>query len=279
MKGRLRTVSTADVLALARELRASAKEERPLVVAGAPELVRVLRRQLTREGVESAVSEGGPIQGAAGFVYVLAGEPSEADVEALRRAERARVPAVAVIVGAAGAHIPDPPYVLAEHVVRVQSGSGLPLDAIARAVAKALGERATPLAARLPVLREAVVDELIRRAARQNALIGAAVFVPGADMPVLTLNQIRLLLRIADAYGFEVDRARIGEVLGVIAGGLGLRAAARSALGLVPFAGWLVKGGVAYAGTRAVGEAARRYFASRAPVTRVVGARAVFPRQ
>jgi len=27
-------------------------------------------------------------------------------------------------------------------------------------------------------------------------------------------------------------------------------------------AGWAVKGGVAYAGTRAIGEAARRYFAS-----------------
>jgi len=278
VKARPGTVSAADVLALARELRAAAKQERPLVVAGARELAGVLRRELTRGGVESAVREGGPLEGAAGLVYVLAGEPDEEDVQTLRRAERARVPAVALVVGPAGARIPDPPYVLAEHVVRAGSGSGLPLDAIARAVAKALGERATPLAARLPVLRDAVVDELIRRASRQNALIGAAVFVPGADLPVLTLNQVRLLLRIADAYGFEVDRERIREVLAVIGGGLGLRAAARSALGLVPFAGWLVKGGIAYAGTRAVGEAARRYFAARTPVTRTAAARAVFPR-
>jgi hypothetical protein len=33
----------------------------------------------------------------------------------------------------------------------------------------------------------------------------------------------------------------------------------------VPIAGWVVKGGVAYVGTRAVGEAARRYFASVGP--------------
>jgi hypothetical protein len=33
-------------------------------------------------------------------------------------------------------------------------------------------------------------------------------------------------------------------------------------LGAIPFAGWAVKGGIAYAGTRAVGEAALRYFQS-----------------
>ena len=46
-----------------------------------------------------------------------------------------------------------------------------------------------------------------------------------------------------------------------------------AAMGLVPVAGWAVKGVIAYAGTRALGEAAVRYFGRRAPVTRVVGAR------
>jgi hypothetical protein len=31
----------------------------------------------------------------------------------------------------------------------------------------------------------------------------------------------------------------------------------------VPLAGWLLKGTIAYVGTRAVGEAARRYFEAR----------------
>ena len=96
-------------------------------------------------------------------------------------------------------------------------------------------------------------------------------------MPLLTLNQIRLLLRIADAYGFEIDRMRIPEVAGVVAGGLGFRALARTALGYVPFMGFLVRGGVAYGGTRAIGEAARRYFEQRAPVTRVARDRELFP--
>jgi uncharacterized protein (DUF697 family) len=63
----------------------------------------------------------------------------------------------------------------------------------------------------------------------------------------------------------------------VIGSGVGFRAVARSLLGMVPVAGWAVKGSIAYAGTRALGEAAKRYFESRAPVTRIAGERAVFP--
>ena len=81
---------------------------------------------------------------------------------------------------------------------------------------------------------------------------------------MLTLNQARLVLRIASAYGVEIDAQRLPELLGVLGAGLGLRTLAREALDVVPVAGWLVKGAMAYAGTRALGEAARRYFAARA---------------
>ena len=95
---------------------------------------------------------------------------------------------------------------------------------------------------------------------------------------MLTLNQVRLVLRIADAYGFEIDRERLPEVLG----GDRRRASASARSpgrrsGIVPFVGWAVKGAVAYAATRALGEAAVRYFERRAPVTRVAGERVRFP--
>jgi uncharacterized protein (DUF697 family) len=131
-------------------------------------------------------------------------------------------------------------------------------------LARQLGERATGMAARLPVLRDAVVDELVRSASRKNALVAAAVFLPGVDLPVLTMSQIRLVLGIARCYGQEVDASRVPELLGVVGAGFGFRAAARELLDLVPVAGWAAKGAVAYAGTRAIGEAARRYFAERA---------------
>jgi uncharacterized protein (DUF697 family) len=92
------------------------------------------------------------------------------------------------------------------------------------------------------------------------------VFVPGADLPVLALNQVRMLLRIEQAYGLEVDlRERAPELLATVGAGLGLRAVARQLLGVVPVAGWAVKGAVAYAGTRALGEAAVRRLEVRAP--------------
>ena len=274
---RLAVAPTA-VLAIAKELRAAAKQDRPLVVGGVSELAAALRRDLSRGGVASAVREEGAVEGAAALVYILAGPVDDGDVAVLRRADRARVPIVCVVAGPLGEEVADPPYVLAQNVVRVPPGAGFPIDEIGSAIARVVGEQATSLAARLPVLRDPVVDRLISQFARQNGVIGVAVFVPGADMPVLTLNQIRLLMRIADAYGFELDRNRIPEVVGVIGAGFGWRALARSTLGLVPFAGWAFKGGIAYTGTRALGEAARRYFEARAPVTRVAGDRSVFPR-
>jgi uncharacterized protein (DUF697 family) len=264
------------VAGLLRELRAAAGDEKQLVVAGARALAEALRRELVRGGVASAVREQGPLEGAAALVYVLADEVGEEDERVLREADRARLPIVCVVAGPVARDV-DIPYVLADNVIRAGAGSGFPVDTIARRLARVLGERATPLAARLPALRRPVCEELISRFSRQNALIGAAVFVPGADLPALTLNQIRLVLRIADAYGFEVDRERLPELLAVVGSGLGLRALARQALGLVPVAGWAVKGGVAYTGTRALGEAAIRYFERRAPVTRVAGGRARFP--
>jgi uncharacterized protein (DUF697 family) len=70
-------------------------------------------------------------------------------------------------------------------------------------------------------------------------------------------------LRIALAYGEELDRDRAAELVGVIGAGFAFRAAARELLDLVPVAGWAVKGGVAYVGTKALGEAAVRYFEAR----------------
>jgi len=167
---------------------------------------------------------------------------------------------VPVIAVSEASHVP---YVLDTRLVRVRAGEGFPVDRIARALAGALGEDGTALAARLPVVRDAVVDELIRSFSRKNGIVGVAVFIPGVDMPLMTMNQIRLVLRIALAYGESMDASRAGELLGVIGAGFGLRAVARQTLGAVPVAGWAVKGGIGYTGTKAIGEAARRYFETR----------------
>jgi uncharacterized protein (DUF697 family) len=166
------------------------------------------------------------------------------------------VPIVAVVTGTIGDDVTIP-YVLATDVVPVHAGKGFPVDAIARVIAERLGEEGAPLAARLPVLRRAVADVLVAGYSRRCGVTAAAVFIPGADLPILTLHQVRMLLRIEQAYGLDADpRERAPELLATVAAGLGLRAVARQLLGVVPVAGWAVKGAVAYAGTRALGEAA-----------------------
>jgi uncharacterized protein (DUF697 family) len=239
------------VLSLLREVRRGAGDPRPLGVAGARELVPLLARELRAGGEAGAVVED-RVEGVAALVWLGA-----ADEERLRTASRAGVPIVAVTDKA------SLPYVLASDLVRVPPGQGFPVDKIAEAIAAKLKENGTSLASRLPVLRPAVCKQLIAQTAKRNALISAAIFIPGVDMPVLTLNQMRLVLRIALAYGEDVDRNRAAELLGVVGAGFGFRTVARELLDLVPVAGWAVKGGVSYAGTRAVGEAAVRYFEAR----------------
>jgi uncharacterized protein (DUF697 family) len=246
-----KTLGRSGAFAVVRELRRGSVDTGPIAVAGARELVPLLARELRAGGEASAVVEG-VADGAAALVWV--GPPDE---DALRAAWRASVPVVAVT------DADSVPYVFASAIVRVPPGEGFPVEAIARAIARGLGVNGTSLAARLPVLREAVCDQLIALFAKRNGFVAAAVFVPGVDRPVLTRNQIRLVLRIGFAHGVQSDNRRAFELLGVVGAGFGMRAVARELLELMPVAGWAVRGAVAYTGTRAIGEAAVRYYAAR----------------
>ncbi|HVS84986.1 MAG TPA: hypothetical protein VHD91_05100 [Gaiellaceae bacterium] len=256
-------VKLGPIRALLKEIETSSREEHALAVGGAKELAAVLRRELARDAAPSAVRATDSPEGAAVLVYVLGREPDREDEKALKRARRARTPIVAVAVGPVSDDV-SIPYVLATDVVRVGAGEGFPVERIAETVAGRLGEEGAAVAARVPVLRDAVCARLVDTFSRKNGLLAAAVFVPGADLPLLTLNQVRMILRIAQAHGADPGRERMAEVAATVGAGIGLRAAARELLDLVPFAGWAVKGAVAYTGTRALGEAAIRRFAAEA---------------
>ena len=140
-------------------------------------------------------------------------------------------------------------------------------SALARRIAQVAGHGGFALAAALPALRAAVIDHAIEATARQNALVGAVIILPGADMPVMTMNQLKMVLRSGAAYGYRSDLQRTVEVLGVIASGLGMRTLARRAVEYVPGLGWAMKAGFGYAGTQAIGRSAVAYFESGAPLT------------
>lgn len=252
-------VSAGAIRKLLKEIDSSGGGEHVLAIGGASALAAELRQQFLRGRADlGSVLLAGPV-GADAYVHVLAREPSGEDDAVLRQAKRERVAMIAV----APENV-DVPYVLATDVVRVAAGGRFPLEEIAQAIAARLGEDGAPLAARVPLLRDAVCDQLIASFARKNGLFAAAVWIPGVDLPVLTLTELRLVLRLAQAYGVDDVRERLPELAATVGAGFGLRALARELLDLIPVAGWALKGVVAYGGTRALGEAACRRFASAA---------------
>jgi len=255
------------VYGVVKEIKTAAEDLSPLVIAGAEGPARELVEALGAGGDEGALRDLSgkevttyDLQGAGILIYVAEGdEPGPEDEAVLKLADRSGVEAICVLVGAKTRPL-DVPFVPATSVVVAPPGRPLPVERIAELVASLAEENGYGLAARLPVLRPAVVEAIVRRFARQNGILGVAIFIAGADFPVLTLNQLRMVFRIAAAYGEVIDRERIPEILAVVGAGLGFRTVAREALGFVPGLGWAIKGGIAYVGTKALGKAATAYF-------------------
>ena len=263
-------LSPTAVWGAVKEVRVTDEDLRPLLVGGAPELAATIGAALAQDADPVAlrdVSGRAPsaydLEGANVLVYAVEGAgPSEEDEKVFQLAARKRVGIVCVLFGAPAGAPPPVAYVLDTDVLTVPAGGPLPVERLTERIAERAGETAHHLAARVPALRPAVTEQIVKRFARQNGVLGVAIFIPGADFPVLTLNQIRMVLRIAAAHGEELDRERAFEVLSVIAAGLGFRTVARQLVGIVPGLGWAVKGGIAYGATIALGEAASAYFAA-----------------
>jgi uncharacterized protein (DUF697 family) len=142
------------------------------------------------------------------------------------------------------------------------------VEKLAPALVDAAGEDVPlALAAQLPVLRSAVFSRTIERTSRANASFalttGLAETVPIltaplnlGDIVILTKNQLMMCYRIALAAGRDGEpRALMGEILGVLGGGVLFRTAARELVGLIPIVGIVPKVAIAYAGTQAIGRA------------------------
>jgi uncharacterized protein (DUF697 family) len=120
-----------------------------------------------------------------------------------------------------------------------------------------------------PFVARPLANEVVRATAMQNAGIGAVVILPGADMPLMTLNQAKMILEIAAAYGQAITKDRIPEILAVVGGGFAARSVARNVVGVVPALGWAIKGTIGYTATYAMGKAAIEYFENGAGVSGV----------
>ena len=248
------------LLGLAAEQRELESEERgQLVLAGARRPVSALARELSRSAAPDSVRQDDDLERAAVLVYLLRGRPKSDDLRRLRAAGRARVAIICVRIGGDRSPIPG---VLATDVIELESEGPVPVEELGRLLARRLEGRSTALAARIPALRAGVCDELIQHSARRAGAIGAATFVPAADLPALFLEQARLILRLGYAHDRRLEPKRGIEIATVLAVGLGLRKLARRVRHETLFPAWALQSTIAYAGTRALGDAALRYFSA-----------------
>ncbi len=115
-------------------------------------------------------------------------------------------------------------------------------------------------AAAFPFVRRPLSLESVRMTAIENAAVGLILFLRGADMPLMTLNQAKMVLQIAAVYGKPLKLARVREIVVVVAGAFLFRRITRALVGFIPVLGWAIRAGVGFAGTEVMGRAAIEYF-------------------
>ncbi len=133
-------------------------------------------------------------------------------------------------------------------------------DEIGSWIVKAQPEKRLAFSIAYPFVKRPLSLEAVYSTSAQNAGIGLVFFLPGADLPLMVINQAKMVLQIAAAYGHTLSVDRIKELAAVLGSAFVFRTVARLTAGLVPGLGWAIKTAIAYGGTAAIGNAAVKYF-------------------
>jgi len=274
------SVSISKIVKAVTAARTGDAEIARLCVVGAgPELARVTRALSAgaadgSSGMSAALDVLAPsdfpsderLAGRWDIVILVAAGCAAADMAPIVAAVRgAGRQAIALVEAPYGDWI-DAAGVFDDEVARGLSGDHAGAPNLENRIVRAAGDGAATLALRLPALRRAYCDHVVLANASQNAVIGAVVIIPGADMPAMTANQIRMVLKIAAVYGEQIGFDRALEILSIVGTAFVFRALARQALDFVPGFGWALKGAVGFTATVALGEAAIAYFEAGAPL-------------
>ena len=274
------SVSMSKIFRAVADARPGDSEVARLCVVGAgPELSRVARALSAgaadeRDGISVALDALPPADFPADerraerwdIVVLVAAGCAAADIAPIVAAVRGAGRQVIALVEAPYGDWTDAAGVFDDEVARGLSGDHAGAPNLENRIVRAAGDGAAELAVRLPALRRAYCDRVVLANASQNAVIGAVIIIPGADMPAMTANQIRMVLKIAAAYGEQIGLDRALEILSVVGTAFVFRTLARQALDFVPGFGWALKGAVGFTATVALGEAAIAYFEAGAPL-------------
>ncbi len=121
-------------------------------------------------------------------------------------------------------------------------------------------EKRLAFAIAFPFMRRPLALDAVQATSLQNAGIGLVPLIPGADLPVITLNQIKMVMQIAAAYGHDMDKSSLKELIAIIGNAFLCRTLARELAEFVPVLGFIIRTGVAYGGTAALGHAVIEYY-------------------
>ena len=155
------------------------------------------------------------------------------------------------------------------------AGQSVNVDELRARIAVQTGEGAVSLGRWYPAFRDAAATAVINETARSNAQFALVASVPsvvpvigsiasaGADMIVLTKNQLLMAIKLAAIHGKPLNdkRAIFRDLLPVIGSGFAWRTLAREGASFLPFAaGTVPKVAIAFAGTFATGRAIDGYY-------------------
>jgi uncharacterized protein (DUF697 family) len=255
-----------------REVSANAAEYASIVLAGDQALVERARERFSEGGAVPSTLVG-VLGGPAGatpapgeLLLVLTGPERAAEIEASLGAVAAKGSVILAVEGGPDAR--NKATYAAGGIVRLSfSDSDAGWDRLFSLCAEAAGDRGIALGLRYPVVRRAAAHRLIARTSAQNVFIALVFFIPGSDMPAMTLNQVRMLLNIAAMYGQPIDKERAVELAGMVALGFGFRGLGRLLARSVPGLAVVMRMVTAYSATTAVGLGAIAYFEKGAPAS------------
>ena len=160
-------------------------------------------------------------------------------------------------VQALGAGSPNEPYALDGAAVGSLS------ERMGGWVIAACNDKRLAFALAFPFVRKPLSLEAVNSTALQNA---------GVGLLVIMLNQAKMLLMIAAAYGEELNMERVKELAALVGGAFACRAVARQLVAFVPALGWAVKAAIGYTGTVAMGRAAIEYYEDGATLGKLTDA-------
>lgn len=184
-------------------------------------------------------------------VPVMVAATSPVEVAALALANGHEIPEGDVVAPSDGGE--NEPIVLDEEATQALD------ERMGRWVVSVCYEKRLAFAIAFPFMRRPLAKDAVQTTAFENAGIGLIPFLPGADLPVMTLNQAKMALQIAAAYGCEMDKNRVKELAAVLVGAYLSRSLARKLIAAVPVLGIVIKPGIAYGTTTAVGYAIIEY--------------------